>query len=74
MRFAFPARSNVTNTRLALSGWDFFTSSDPTNGLVNFQSEANATSKGLAYVQDDDTVVIAVDHSTTLPSGTNRDS
>ncbi|KAK0421627.1 glycoside hydrolase family 16 protein [Armillaria borealis] len=57
-----------------LDEWDFFSQSDPTNGLVDYQTKQDATSKGLAYVQDDGTTILKVDNSTTLQSGQNRAS
>ncbi|KAJ3991797.1 glycoside hydrolase family 16 protein [Lentinula boryana] len=54
--------------------WTFFDDTDPTAGLVNYQSSADAQSKGLAYVQDDGTTVLKVDNTTTLTSGQYRDS
>ncbi len=32
--------------------WNFFSESDPTNGMVNYQSLEEAKAKGLASVQD----------------------
>jgi len=55
------------------SGFDFYTDSDPTHGNVNYVSQDDATSKGLAYV-DGDRVVMKVDNTTQLSSGGNRDS
>ncbi|KAJ3822968.1 glycoside hydrolase family 16 protein [Lentinula raphanica] len=54
--------------------WTFFDDTDPTAGLVNYQSSADAQSKGLAYVQDDGTTVLKVDNTTSLTSGQYRDS
>ena len=56
------------------SGFDFFTDADPTHGLVEYVSEADATSGNLAYVECDGTAIMAVDNSTDLPEGTNRKS
>ncbi|KAJ3759793.1 putative glycoside hydrolase family 16 protein [Lentinula raphanica] len=53
--------------------WDFFTDTDPTEGLVDYQSKEDATSKGLARVENG-VAIIAVDSNSTLPSGTNRAS
>ena len=52
----------------------FFTSSDPTHGMVDFVSKSEAQSAGLAYVQDDGTIVLAVDDTTQLKPGQNRKS
>ncbi|KAK1235253.1 hypothetical protein PQX77_001534, partial [Marasmius sp. AFHP31] len=53
--------------------FDFFTESDPTSGLVNYQSKENAISKGLAFVENGVTI-LAVDNTNTVPTGSNRDS
>lgn len=55
-------------------GWDFFTDADPTHGLVNYVDSNTAFKTGLAFVQDDETVVMGVDNSTTLSPGQNRNS
>ena len=52
----------------------FYTSSDPTHGSVDFVSKSEAMSSGLAYVQDDGTVVLGVDDTTQLSVGENRKS
>ncbi|ESK84358.1 glycoside hydrolase family 16 protein [Moniliophthora roreri MCA 2997] len=54
--------------------FNFFSSPDPTQGLVDYQSRENAISKGLAFVQDDGVTVLAVDNTTPIPSGSNRAS
>ena len=54
------------------SGWNFFTDADPTHGLVNFVDGDAA--KKLAYVQSDNTVVLAVDDSDGIPVGGKRNS
>jgi len=46
--------------------FEFFSAKDPTNGYVAYQTKADAISKGLATVDSNGTVVIAVDSSTTL--------
>jgi hypothetical protein len=74
-----PSRSNFTLTDMYkgqtfLDGWDFFTGSDPTNGLVNYVDNNTASSAGLAYVQPDGTTVLAVDNTTKLQVGSNRNS
>ncbi|EJF57193.1 glycoside hydrolase family 16 protein [Dichomitus squalens] len=53
-------------------GWDFFTDADPTHGLVNFVDGDAA--KKLAYVQSDNTIVLAVDDSDGVPVGGKRNS
>ncbi|KAH9913969.1 glycoside hydrolase family 16 protein [Epithele typhae] len=54
------------------NGWDFFTDSDPTHGLVNYVDGDAA--KSLAYVQSDGTAVIAVDQSNNVAAGGKRNS
>ncbi|KAI0773314.1 glycoside hydrolase family 16 protein [Trametes elegans] len=53
-------------------GFDFYSDDDPTHGLVNYLPQ-NQASK-LAYVQDDNTVVMAVDDFSDVPVGGKRDS
>jgi hypothetical protein len=55
-------------------GWNFDSFPDPTHGLVNYQPADQAFKKGLAFVQDDNTTVLAVDDFTPLSPGTPRDS
>lgn len=57
-----------------LNNWEFFSDADPTHGLVNYQTKANAVKKKLAYVQPDGTTVLAVDDFTDVPVGGKRDS
>ncbi|KAF7308421.1 GH16 domain-containing protein [Mycena chlorophos] len=54
--------------------WDFFSGPDPTHGTVNYLTKSEAVSKGLAYVQSDNTTILAVDSKSKLSSGQNRDS
>ncbi|KAF9240620.1 glycoside hydrolase family 16 protein [Melanogaster broomeanus] len=55
--------------------WTFFTGSDPTGGNVAYQDMQDAMSKGLAYIDDcDNSTVLAVDSTSTVPAGGNRDS
>jgi hypothetical protein len=56
------------------SDWDFFTGPDPTQGLVSFVNKAEANSSRLAFVQPDDTVVLAVDTSNKLVNNNLRKS
>jgi hypothetical protein len=56
------------------SDWDFFTAEDPTHGSVRYRNRADATAKGLAFVQKDGTTILAVDDKTSLPVGAKRDS
>lgn len=49
--------------------------SDPTGGNVNYVSREVATGAAqLAYVQDDNTTVLAVDNTSTVPVGGARNS
>ncbi|KAJ7696559.1 glycoside hydrolase family 16 protein [Mycena rosella] len=54
--------------------WNFYSADDPTHGNVNYLSKSEATAKGLAYVQNDGTTVLAVDSKSVLKPGINRDS
>ncbi|KAF8553594.1 glycoside hydrolase family 16 protein [Imleria badia] len=55
--------------------WSFFTGTDPTNGNVNYLSMQDATSQNLAYVDDcDNATVLAVDSTSNVPVGGNRNS
>jgi hypothetical protein len=57
------------------SDWDFYTGSDPTGGNVIYQNKSAAQSKGLAYVNDSDySTVLAVDSTSTVAAGGDRDS
>lgn len=55
-------------------GWNFDTFPDPTHGNVNYQGREDAFRKNLAFVQDDNTTVMAVDDFSQVPVGGNRDS
>jgi len=55
-------------------GWWFYNYADPTNGQVDYLSQADATKAGLAYVQSDGVVVMKVDNTTKLASGEKRKS
>lgn len=55
------------------SSWDFFTGSDPTHGLVNYQAIDDAISKKLAIVEGN-SLILAVDNNTVLQYGGKRDS
>lgn len=63
----------IANTR-GCSMFTFFTASDPTHGMVDYVSKSEATSSGLAFVQDDGTIVLGVDDTTQLKVGENRKS
>ena len=65
----------VTRDLTLAREWSFFTSSDPTHGNVNYLSEQDAVFQRLAYVNiTDNTLVLAVDSTSTVPPGGNRDS
>jgi hypothetical protein len=56
-------------------GWNFFTGTDPTHGNVNFVSQEDAQSQGLAFFQpSDNATVIGVDDTSAVPNGGNRNS
>ncbi|KAI6005347.1 glycoside hydrolase family 16 protein [Pisolithus orientalis] len=54
--------------------FDFYTGTDPTNGMVTFVDQQTAFSSGLAYVTSDNKVIMQGDNTTWLPLGTNRSS
>ncbi|KAF8168197.1 glycoside hydrolase family 16 protein [Crassisporium funariophilum] len=54
--------------------WDFFNSSDPTNGQVNYVNKTTAIANGLVFVQDDGEVVMKADDTNSLAQGVFRDS
>ncbi|KAH8091655.1 glycoside hydrolase family 16 protein [Cristinia sonorae] len=54
--------------------FDFFTAPDPTHGLVNFVDQKTADKENLAYVQDDGTIVLAVDDKAKLQLNQPRNS
>ncbi|KAJ7642772.1 glycoside hydrolase family 16 protein [Mycena polygramma] len=54
--------------------WNFYSAADPTNGNVNYLTKSEAASKKLAYVQDDGTTILAVDSTSKLNAGEDRDS
>ena len=60
--------------RVLCSGFTFYDQPDPTHGLVNYLGQGDAQNAGLAYVQGDNTTVLAVDSTTSLQSGQNRNS
>ncbi|KAJ7684334.1 glycoside hydrolase family 16 protein [Mycena polygramma] len=56
-----------------LTQWDFFNRPDPTKGQVNYLDAADAKQKHLAFVQGK-SMILAVDNTTHLSAGENRDS
>ncbi|KAF8216627.1 glycoside hydrolase family 16 protein [Mycena galopus ATCC 62051] len=54
--------------------WNFFTGPDPTHGNVNYLTQSAAKKANLAFVQTDGTTVLAVDSTTKLSKGQNRNS
>lgn len=72
--YPFQTRIQKLMGKKKTSGFDFFTEADPTNGMVQYLNQADAISKGLVYVQPDNTTVLAVDDTTNLPPGTKRNS
>ncbi|KAJ7706152.1 glycoside hydrolase family 16 protein [Mycena rosella] len=55
-------------------GFTFYTFDDPTHGTVTYVNDTYAFQNGLAYVNDDGTVVMQGDNTTWLPEGQNRSS
>ncbi|KAF1849916.1 glycoside hydrolase family 16 protein [Cucurbitaria berberidis CBS 394.84] len=58
---------NFTGTSF-LSGFNFFSGSDPTHGFVRYQSEADARSQDLVAVSDN-SIYIGVDYKNKAPNG-----
>lgn len=56
------------------TGWNFETENDPTNGRVNYLSQADAISKNLTYVEDGAFFMRADDVSIVSASARGRDS
>ncbi|KAJ3510435.1 hypothetical protein NLJ89_g4674 [Agrocybe chaxingu] len=54
--------------------FDFFSWRDPTEGMVNYVNRTTAFARNLAYVTDDDKVVMRTDNTSTLERGIYRDS
>ncbi|KIM86174.1 glycoside hydrolase family 16 protein [Piloderma croceum F 1598] len=54
--------------------WSFFNLADPTHGTVEFVDRQTAFNSGLAYVTDDNIVVMKGDNTTWLPEGGVRPS
>ncbi|GBE89585.1 concanavalin A-like lectin/glucanase domain-containing protein [Sparassis latifolia] len=57
-----------------LNEWQFYDQADPTGGNVNYVSQSAAESAGLAYVDCNNVTVLAVDDTSSVASGGNRDS
>ncbi|KLO09570.1 glycoside hydrolase family 16 protein [Schizopora paradoxa] len=62
------------NGQTFFDNFDFFNQTDPTHGSVNYLSKGDAQAAGLAYVQDDGTVIMKVDNTTQLSPGQFRNS
>lgn len=54
--------------------FDFYTGSDPTNGMVTFVDQQTAMNDNLAYVTSDNKVIMRGDNTTQLAYGVNRNS
>ncbi|KIY48188.1 hypothetical protein FISHEDRAFT_8371, partial [Fistulina hepatica ATCC 64428] len=54
--------------------FDFYSSTDPTHGYVDYQTKEDAMSLGLAYSTSSGAAVIKLDNTTTLSSGAYRNS
>lgn len=54
--------------------FDFYTGSDPTNGLVTFVDQQTAFNDDLAYVTSNNKVIMRGDNTTQLAYGVNRNS
>ncbi|TFK57679.1 hypothetical protein OE88DRAFT_1619908 [Heliocybe sulcata] len=55
-------------------GWDFWDTADPTNGIVDYLSQSDATAKGLASISSSGTALMKVDTTNNLSSNANRAS
>jgi len=53
------------------SGWDFFTGSDPTNGVVNFVDQQTATSSNLISVNSAGNAIMRVDNTSQVSGNRN---
>lgn len=53
------------------SSFDWFTDKDPTNGLVNYQSQSNARAQNLSFVDSDGHFVMAVSTTPVALEGRN---
>ncbi|KDN53615.1 glycoside hydrolase family 16 protein [Tilletiaria anomala UBC 951] len=56
------------------SGWNFWSYSDPTHGIVAYQDRESAISKGLAYVDAGGNAIMRADSWTDLEKGVGRPS
>lgn len=74
LQVSFPYLLASSYLTSSFSGFNFDDFPDPTHGQVNYLSQSAAQSAGLAYVQSDGTTVLAVDDTTQLGSGQNRNS
>jgi hypothetical protein len=64
----------VTRDLTLSRGWWFNTGADPTGGNVNYLSMQDAMDQGLAYVGSDNTLVLAIDSTSTVAAGGNRNA
>lgn len=74
--FKYVSVVHVPRRAVTLSSeWTFFTEADPTGGNVNYVGMQDAMDQGLAYVDDcDNSTVLAVDSTSSVPAGGNRNS
>ncbi|KZP13488.1 glycoside hydrolase family 16 protein [Athelia psychrophila] len=54
--------------------WTFFPYGDPTYGQVDYVNASTAFADGLAYVTEDNRVIMKVDNTTSVAEGANRNS
>ncbi|KAL0951157.1 hypothetical protein HGRIS_007889 [Hohenbuehelia grisea] len=54
--------------------FDFFNETDPTNGSVQYVDRAHAFNKSLAYVTDNNKIIMKGDNTSWLPNGQFRES
>ncbi|EPQ61123.1 hypothetical protein GLOTRDRAFT_113571 [Gloeophyllum trabeum ATCC 11539] len=55
-------------------GWDFWDTADPTHGIVNYLSQSDAMSQGLASISSSGTALMKVDTTNNLSATANRAS
>ena len=65
---------HITRVLTLSRDWSFFTGADPTNGNVNYLDMQDAMNAGLAYVDSDNSFVLAVDSTSYVAPGGNRNS
>lgn len=65
--FAWTLQTDYSGNNF-LNKFTYFSGADPTNGFVQYQSQADAQSKGLAFVRNN-RIIIKPDNTTVTPNG-----